>query len=188
MVGSSISMLAAGRRAENGGGKLNKTRSALDEKTQTRSADAVRPAPAAPVDEVAAEVDQRGFMIDPSQWSPGVALYLARRQGIRGWPGDLVSDHWRVIHYMRTYYEATGNAPSLRYTCHELNLTKRQFSRLFPGGLMTARRISGLPARRRSAGAQELPLAQQVLTGNWWERLTSGPFQDVGAADAEAEN
>jgi TusE/DsrC/DsvC family sulfur relay protein len=134
------------------------------------------PAPEAPV-----EVNERGFMINLSQWNPGVAWFLARRQGLVDWPRELTGDHWRVLHYMRAYYDATGNAPSLRYTCRALRLTKRQFSRLFPGGLMTARRISGLPGPRRAASRRELSKAQQLLTGNWWERLTQPGYQDDGA-------
>jgi TusE/DsrC/DsvC family sulfur relay protein len=132
--------------------------------------------------ETPVEVNERGFMIDPSQWTPGAALYLARRQGLRDWAHELTSDHWRVIDYMRSYYEATGNAASLRYTCNALGLTKRQFSRLFPGGLMTARRISGLPGTRRYGNGRELSIAQQLMTRNWWERLTDAEFEDDAAA------
>jgi TusE/DsrC/DsvC family sulfur relay protein len=131
--------------------------------------------------ETPVEVNERGFMIDPSQWTPGAALYLARRQGLRDWAHELTSDHWRVIDYMRSYYEATGNAASLRYTCNALGLTKRQFSRLFPGGLMTARRISGLPGTRRYGNGRELSIAQQLLTRNWWERLMEAEFHDGSA-------
>jgi tRNA 2-thiouridine synthesizing protein E len=127
----------------------------------------------ATVQETPVEVNERGFMIDPSQWTPGAALHLARGQGLRGWPRELVSDHWRVIDYMRTYHQTTGNAPSLRYTCRALGLTKRQFSRLFPGGMMTVRRIAGLPGQRRSANRRELSLARRLMTRNWWEILTS---------------
>ncbi len=120
------------------------------------------------VRETPVEVDVRGFMTDPSQWTPGAALFMARRQGLRDWPRELGSDHWRVIDFMRTYHEATGNAPSLRYTCNALGLTKKRFSRLFPGGLMTVRRISGLPGPRKAANRRE-----RLLTRDWWTILTS---------------
>jgi TusE/DsrC/DsvC family sulfur relay protein len=150
-------------------------RSVLGNKAQTGTA------AVAAVAETPVEVNERGFMTDLSQWTPGAALFLARRQGLKDWPRELTSDHWRVIDYMRTYYEATGNAPSLRYTCRALGLTKKQFSRLFPGGLMTVRRISGLPGVRRSADGRELSMAQQLLTRNWWERLTGAEFEDDAA-------
>ncbi len=124
--------------------------------------------PAAPtVQETPVEVNHLGFMTDPSQWTPGAALFLARSQGLRDWPREFVSDHWRVIDFMRTYHQATGNAPSLRYTCKALGLTKKRFSRLFPGGLMTVRRISGLPGPRKAASRYE-----RWLTRDWWAILT----------------
>ena len=132
----------------------------------------------APPMETPVEVNERGFMMDLSRWTPGAALYLARRQGLDNWPYELTSRHWRVIEYTRAYYHATGNAPSLRFTCKALRLTKKQFSRLFPGGLMTVRRMSGLPGPRRSANRRELSAAQQLLTANWWERLTRPDLQE----------
>jgi TusE/DsrC/DsvC family sulfur relay protein len=127
---------------------------------------------AAAISETPVEVNEKGFMIDPSQWASGVALFLARRQGVPKWPRELTSDHWRVIHCMRAYYQETGNAPSLRYTCKALGMTKKRFARLFPGGLMTVRRIAGLPGPRRPANGSEKSLARELLTRNWWEQLT----------------
>jgi TusE/DsrC/DsvC family sulfur relay protein len=138
----------------------------------------IESATGAPAAETPVEVNERGFMLDLSQWTPGAALYLARRQGLDNWPRGFTSEHWRVIEYTRAYFHATGNAPSLRFTCKALGLTKKQFSRLFPGGLVTARRISGLPGPRRSANRRELSAAQQLLTANWWERLTRPAFQN----------
>jgi TusE/DsrC/DsvC family sulfur relay protein len=123
--------------------------------------------PVPTVREEPVEINHLGFMTDPSQWTPGAALFLARRQGLREWPRELVSDHWRVIDFMRTYYQATGNAPSLRFTCKALGLAKKRFARLFPGGLMTVRRISGLPGPRKAANRRE-----RLLTRDWWTKLT----------------
>jgi TusE/DsrC/DsvC family sulfur relay protein len=134
--------------------------------------------PAPPVlMETRVEVNERGFMTDPSQWTPGAALYLARRQGVPDWLGELTGDHWRVIQFMRLYYQDTGNAPSLRYTCKALSLTKRKFRRFFPGGLMAARRISGLPGSRRAAGRGELsglPIADRRLVEASHQPLAPG--------------
>ncbi len=153
---------------------MNRMTTVGDSKTQAAT-EAV-----AAVQETPVEVNERGFMTDPSQWTPGAALYLARHQGLKDWPHELTSDHWRVIDYMRVYYEATGNAPSLRYTCRALGMTKRHFTRLFPGGLMTVRRISGLPGPRRSANRREVSIAQQLMTRDWWERLTGAGSEEDG--------
>jgi TusE/DsrC/DsvC family sulfur relay protein len=123
-------------------------------------------------EEMPVEVNEKGFMIDPSKWTREAALFLARRQGIPKWPQELASDHWRVIYYMRAYYHAIGNVPSVRYTCKALDMTKKRFGRLFPGGLMTVRRIAGLPGPRRPANSRELSLARELLARNWWEQLT----------------
>jgi TusE/DsrC/DsvC family sulfur relay protein len=125
------------------------------------------------ISETPVEVNERGFMTDPSRWSPAAAVFLAHRQGLKDWPHELVSDHWRVIDFTRTYHQATDNAPSLRYTCKALGMTKRRFSRLFPGGLMTVRRIAGLPGPRRVANRHELSLAHRLLARDWWTHLTS---------------
>jgi TusE/DsrC/DsvC family sulfur relay protein len=135
-----------------------------DVETQTAADEAIPETPA--------RVNERGFMVSPSRWTPGVAWFLARRQGVANWPRGFTSEHWQVIHYTRAYYRATGNAPSLRFTCRALGLTKEQLYRLFPSGLMTVRRISGLPGPRRTASGRELSIAQQLLASNWWRRLT----------------
>jgi TusE/DsrC/DsvC family sulfur relay protein len=150
---------------------VNELTAVVDHKVQEGAIDTATPM------ETPVEVNERGFMLDLSQWTPGAALYLARRQGLDNWPRGFTSEHWRVIEYTRAYFHATGNAPSLRFTCKALSLTKKQFSRLFPGGLATVRRISGLPGPRRSANRRELSAAQQLLTANWWERLTRPAFQ-----------
>ncbi len=123
----------------------------------------------ATVRETPVEVDERGFMTDPTHWTPGAALFLARRQGIRGWPRELSSNHWRLIDFMRNYYQGTGNVPSLWYTCRALGLTKKHFSRLFPGGMMSVRRMSGLPGPRKAASKRE----RWLVTRNWWAILTN---------------
>ena len=146
-----------------GGDILAKSKSTAAQETRAQTATTAQAA----ISEAPVEVDERGFMTDPSQWNPGAAWFLARRQGVRGWPGELASDHWRVIDFMRTYHETTGNAPSLRYTCKALGLTKKRFSRLFPGGVMTVRRISGLPGPRKAATKRE-----RLLTRDWWGFLT----------------
>jgi TusE/DsrC/DsvC family sulfur relay protein len=155
---------------------MNELIAVVDNETQ-ESATESAPESAPPM-ETPVDVNERGFMVDLSRWTPGVALYLARRQGLDNWPYEFTARHWRVIEYTRAYYHATGNAPSLRFTCKALALTKKHFSRLFPGGLMTVRRISGLPGPRRSANRQELSTAQQLLTANWWERLTRPDTQE----------
>ncbi len=122
------------------------------------------------------ETNQRGFMRDLSQWSPSVAQFLIHQEGHPKGPHELTSNHWRVIDYVRTHYHpnlASGNGgkPSLSRIRSDLNLTRGEFSQLFPGGLKSALRISGLPGPRRSAKVSLSP-AQRLRAGDWWGRLT----------------
>jgi TusE/DsrC/DsvC family sulfur relay protein len=146
-----------------GGDILVKSKSTADQGSRVEAETTAQAA----ISETPVEIDERGFMTDPSQWTPGAALFLARRQGVHGWPRELASDHWRVIDFMRTYHQTAGNAPSLRYTCKALGMTKKRFSRLFPGGLTTVRRISGLPGPRKAANRRE-----RLLARDWWGFLT----------------
>ncbi len=122
------------------------------------------------------DTNQRGFMRDLSQWSTEAAELLARQEGHPGWPAKLTPDHWQVIDYVRAHYHPTvanGAKPSLARICDDLDLTKNEFSRLFPGGLNSVLRISGMPGPRRSANGSQLSAGQRLRAGDWWARLTA---------------
>jgi len=95
--------------------------------------------------ETPVEVTDRGFIRDPSQWTPEAARFLARRQGYGQALEHLTDDHWRVIECIRSCYQRHGVAPSRQTVCSELGLTKKQYYQLFPGTMKTAYRVSGLP-------------------------------------------
>jgi tRNA 2-thiouridine synthesizing protein E len=118
------------------------------------------------------EVNERGFMKDLSQWTPGAAQYLATQQRAPRGLDRLTPDHWRVIDYMRSYFYRAGKIPSDGQVCKDLGLRRSELSQLFPGSMMTARRIAGLPGPRRSANGRGLSPSQQLLTQDWWTRLT----------------
>jgi tRNA 2-thiouridine synthesizing protein E len=118
------------------------------------------------------EVNERGFMKDLSQWTPGAAEYLATQQGGPRGLDRLTPDHWRVIDYMRSYFYRAGKIPSDAQVCKDLGLRRSELSQLFPGSMVTARRIAGLPGPRRSANGRKLSASQQVLARDWWARFT----------------
>ena len=118
------------------------------------------------------EVNERGFMKDLSQWTPGAAQYLATQQRAPRGLDRLTPDHWRVIDYMRSYFYRAGKIPSDGQVCKDLGLRRSELSQLFPGSMVTARRIAGLPGPRRSANGRGLSPSQQLLTQDWWTRLT----------------
>ena len=88
------------------------------------------------------EVDEEGFLKNPSEWEPGLAVHLARAQGIE----ELTEDHWKVINFLRRYYEEQGRAPSFRTVRSECGFELRQVYDLFPAGpALGAARAAGLP-------------------------------------------
>ena len=61
------------------------------------------------------EVDEDGFIQDPPVWSEDLALAIAKIEDVT----DLTEDHWKVINYLRNYYQQFGIAPMIRKLCKE---------------------------------------------------------------------
>ena len=53
---------------------------------------------------VSLDLNEEGFLTDPSQWNEDVAVALARREGI----DPLSERHWEVIRFMRHEFETKG--------------------------------------------------------------------------------
>ena len=89
------------------------------------------------------EVDEDGFLIDPSLWNEEMARVLAEQEeGIT----ELTPDHWRLIHYLNRYYSEHGVAPMVRLLCKETELKLKQVYELFPSGpARGACKVAGLP-------------------------------------------
>jgi len=88
------------------------------------------------------EVDEDGFICDPSEWGEEVAEALAESEGIE----DLTEDHWHVVNYLRNYYLKFGVAPMIRKLCKETGFKLKKIYDLFPSGpAKGACKIAGLP-------------------------------------------
>lgn len=88
------------------------------------------------------EVDEDGFIQDPSKWTPEVAAFLAKGEGVE----NLTDDHWKVVNYLKEYYEKHGIAPMIRKLCKDTGFTLKQIYELFPTGpAKGACKIAGLP-------------------------------------------
>jgi len=88
------------------------------------------------------EFDEEGFLIDSEKWSKEIAEILAQEDV----PQGLTEDHWRVVAFMREYYEAFGTVPPVRMLSRRTDLPLRQIKRLFPSGLTKgACKIAGIP-------------------------------------------
>jgi tRNA 2-thiouridine synthesizing protein E len=89
------------------------------------------------------EVDEDGFITDPSLWDDDLACFLAEHaEGIT----ELTPDHWKVIRYLNQYYADFGIAPMVRKLCKETGFKLKYIYELFPSGpARGACKVAGLP-------------------------------------------
>jgi len=91
------------------------------------------------------ELDEEGFLVDSAQWNEGVAVELARREGI----DPLTDRHWQVIRFMRAEYEAKGTGPTVRVLGKTSGVPIKELYQLFPKGpAKLAAKIAGIPKPR----------------------------------------
>lgn len=55
------------------------------------------------------ETDPEGYLVNLSDWSEDVATHLAAQDKL-----ELGEGQWKIIHYMRDYFNEYGTAPNLR--------------------------------------------------------------------------
>jgi tRNA 2-thiouridine synthesizing protein E len=77
------------------------------------------------------EVDGDGFLQEIDRWSVGFAQAYAKEEGIEG---PLTEEHWKVINYLRSYYQQFGVAPMIRKLCKETGFDLKKIYDLFPSG------------------------------------------------------
>lgn len=88
------------------------------------------------------EVDEDGFIQEPDKWSEELAMVIAMTEDV----DDLTEDHWKVINYLRNYYQQFGIAPMIRRLCKETGFQLKYIYELFPSGpAKGACKIAGLP-------------------------------------------
>ena len=88
------------------------------------------------------DVDEDGFIQDPTRWDDAVAKALADQEGIK----ELTEEHWKVIRFLRTYYLEFGVAPMIRKLCKETGFQLKYIYQLFPTGpAKGACKLAGLP-------------------------------------------
>lgn len=88
------------------------------------------------------EVDEDGFIQDPAVWNEQIAMAIAQTEDVP----ELTEDHWKVINYLRDYYQEFGIAPMIRKLCKETGFKLKYIYELFPSGpAKGACKIAGLP-------------------------------------------
>ena len=89
------------------------------------------------------ELNEEGFLKDPSLWNEDLARVLARaEEGLE----TLTDPHWAVIRFIRGHFLETQGAPMVRAVCKGSGVPLRQIYELFPSGpAKGACKLAGLP-------------------------------------------
>ncbi|MEW6662906.1 MAG: TusE/DsrC/DsvC family sulfur relay protein [Bacillota bacterium] len=87
------------------------------------------------------ELDEDGFLQEPELWNEELALELAKMEEVEA----LTEDHWKVINYLRDYFQEYGIAPMVRKLCKDTGFDLKKIYELFPSGpAKGACKIAGL--------------------------------------------
>jgi len=86
--------------------------------------------------------DEDGFLKTVSTWSRAMAEELAEKNDI----GPLTDEHWKVIEYVKNYYETYGTGPAVVKIGKNTGMSSQTICDLFPCGVVRgAYRLAGLP-------------------------------------------
>jgi len=88
------------------------------------------------------DLDEDGFIQQPEKWDEKVALALAETEGVN----ELGEKHWKLVNYLREYYQKYAVAPMIRKVCKDCNMKLAEIYELFPSGpAKGACKVAGLP-------------------------------------------
>ena len=94
------------------------------------------------VNGTAFEVDEDGFLVNLSDWTEEMAVFLAKEEGVE----ELSEDHWKLINYLRGYFKDYGIAPMVRKMTKESGYSLKEIYDLVPSGPSKgACKVVGLP-------------------------------------------
>jgi len=84
-----------------------------------------------------------GFLVEPQNWNENIAKALAKaEEGLN----ELTEEHWKVINYIRGFYEENEIAPMVRKVCKNSGFSLKYIFELFPSGpAKGACKLAGLP-------------------------------------------
>jgi tRNA 2-thiouridine synthesizing protein E len=97
------------------------------------------------------DTDTEGYLVNPDDWDRTVAEQLASQESI-----DLTAEHWRVLEFMRNYFEEHGIAADARhvikYMDEDMGMGKAAHNHLFKlfpyGYVKQACKIAGMKRPR----------------------------------------
>lgn len=88
------------------------------------------------------DVDEDGFIQSPETWTPELAVAIATTEDVE----ELTENHWKVVTYLREYYQQFGIAPMIRKLCKDTGFPLKEIYEMFPSGpAKGACKIAGLP-------------------------------------------
>ncbi len=88
------------------------------------------------------EVDEDGFIANTQDWCEQFVYAVAGDEGISA----VTEEHWKVIKYLRNYYQQYGSCPPIRMLLKGVGLDMKQLYQLFPTGpAKGACRMAGAP-------------------------------------------
>ncbi len=91
---------------------------------------------------MAVEVDEDGFIQDPSIWNEQLAAAIAPTEDV----SEMTEDHWKLVNYIRNYYIQFGIAPMIRKMCKDTGFDLKKVYEMFPTGpAKGACKVAGLP-------------------------------------------
>lgn len=91
------------------------------------------------------KVDDKGFLLDPSQWDEQFAEAMAPEVGISS---GLTDAHWRMIRFIRNTFEKINQCPLIYVACKNNDIGLGDLKKLFPGGwLRGACKLAGVTYR-----------------------------------------
>lgn len=89
---------------------------------------------------VSVDLNDEGYLNDPSQWNEDVAVEIAKEEGI-----ELTDKHFEVLHFLRDK-QAAGEQLTIRKVGKSGITDIKGLYQLFPGGpLKKSSRIAGIP-------------------------------------------
>lgn len=88
------------------------------------------------------ELNEEGFLVDSSEWTPELAESLAEKEGL----SPLTEKHWTVITFCREDAAREGQPPGLRRISKLSGVGTKELYQLFPKSpAKLAAKVSGLP-------------------------------------------
>ena len=76
------------------------------------------------------QVNDEGFMTNPSEWTKEIAAELAKEEGI----AELSESQWKIIDFCRQSAAKSGAAPTLRAITSGTGISTKELFALYPKG------------------------------------------------------